>query len=190
MLKPLPTRVTLDSRPGSPAADGLTVKRGFFVMVALLAALLSPFLAAPAQAAGNDYPYRTDTTNSADPWGFTKRQCVSFAAWELAQRGRAISNRGNVWGSAYHWDEAARLKRVRLGVTPVVGAVAHWNSNERSAYYPASGGTGYLQAGPYGHVAVVIKAYPDKTAIVEQYNMSGTRAYSTMRIRAPRYLYF
>ena len=166
------------------------MKRGLLVVAALLAALLSPFAAPSAHASGNDYPYRTDTTNSADPWGFTKRQCVSFAAWELAQRGRAISNKSNTWGSAYHWDEAARLKGVRLGVTPVVGAIAQWNSNERSAYYPVSGGVGYLQAGAYGHVAVVIKTYADKSAVVEQYNMSGTRAYSTMHIKAPRYLYF
>lgn len=162
----------------------------FLALSALVAALTSPFLATPAQAAGDSYPYRADTTQSSDPWGFTKRQCVSFAAWQLKQAGHAISNEGNRWGDANHWDEAARANGVRLGVTPVVGAVAQWNANETSKYYPGKGRTGYVQAGGYGHVAVVLQTFADKSAIVGQYNMSGNRSYSTMHVKAPRYLYF
>ncbi|MCU1592980.1 MAG: hypothetical protein JWO12_372 [Frankiales bacterium] len=159
-------------------------------IAAIVGALLSPFLAAPAHASGDDYPYRTDTTQAADPWGFTKRQCVSFAAWELKQAGVTLSNSDNTWGSAYHWDDAAKAKGIRIGVTPVVGAIAQWNANERSTYYPGGTATGYIQAGAYGHVAVVIRTYADKSALVEQYNMSGNRSYSTMHVKAPRYLYF
>ena len=41
----------------------------------------------------DDYPYRNQSDYYAiDKWGFTERQCVSFAAWRLAQHGHAISN--------------------------------------------------------------------------------------------------
>jgi len=32
--------------------------------------------------------------------------------------------------------------------------------------------------------------YADGSALVEQYNLSGDRAYSVMRVKAPRYLLF
>lgn len=155
----------------------------------LLGALMSPFLATPALATGDDYLYRTDTTQASDPWGFTKRQCVSFAAWELKQRGHPLSNAGNVWGNASHWDDTARARHFVVTTTPKIGAIGQWNGYERSTYYPASGGSGYLQAGYYGHVAVVIRVYADKSVQIEQYNISGNRSYSTMHVRAPRYLY-
>lgn len=167
-------------------ASTLRATRPGLTACALLPVLLNPFLASPAHAAGDAYPYRTDATQTRDPWGFTKRQCVSYAAWRLSRAGHAISNSRNQWGSASHWDEAAGLHHVRVGVTPAVGAIAQWNANERTAHYPG----GYLQAGAYGHVAVVIATYPDKSAMVEQYNATGTRSYSRMHVSARRYLYF
>lgn len=163
------------------------MKRRALVVLALLLGLLA--LAAPAQAAGDDYPYRGDTVSRADRWGFTTRQCVSFAAWRLEQRGHALSNAGNAWGSAYHWDEAARARGVVVSSRPKVGAIAQWNASERSTYYAPTGGTGTLQAGSYGHVAYVAAVYSDGSVKVEQYNMSGNRSYSAMRVKAPRYLY-
>ena len=158
------------------------------VLVVLALALGLMALALPAQAAGDDYPYRGDTTNRADRWGFTTRQCVSFAAWRLAQRNHPISNSGNTWGSAYHWDETARAKGVTVSSRAKVGAVAQWNAGERSAYY-ASGGVGTMTAGSYGHVAYVKWVYSDGSVLVEQYNMGGNRSYSQMHVKAPRYLY-
>jgi len=158
-------------------------------VLGLLSALLSPLLASPAGAAGDDYPYRLDQVQRSDHWGFTTRQCVSFAAWRLAQRGHAISNKNNAWGSAYHWDDAARARHVTISTRPKVGAIAQWNAYERSAWYPASGGTGTLTAGGYGHVAYVRAVYSNGSVMVEQYNMSGNRSYSQMHLRAPRYLY-
>jgi surface antigen len=35
----------------------------------------------------------------------------------------------------------------------------------------------------------VTHVYSDGSVQIEQYNMSGTRSYSTMRVKAPRYLY-
>ncbi|HUR13933.1 MAG TPA: CHAP domain-containing protein [Mycobacteriales bacterium] len=138
----------------------------------------------------NDYPYRTQSDYYAtDKWGFTQRQCVSFAAWRLAQHGRTINNRDN-WGSAYTWDDAAR----RLGHTVTskarVGAIAHWNANESGAYYSKGSATanGKFSAGGYGHVGWVKQVYSDGSALVEQYNMGSDRSYSAMRVKAPRYL--
>lgn len=157
------------------------------MVLALLAGLLS--LAVPAQASGDDYPYKNDQVSRSDRWGFTTRQCVSFAAWRLSQRGRAISNSGNAWGNASHWDDTARARGVTISTRAKVGAIAQWNAGERSTYYAPSGGTGTITAGSYGHVAYVKGVYSDGSALVEQYNISGNRSYSTMRLKAPRYLY-
>ena len=170
--------------------DGSEVTRRWLALPALLGALLTTAVAAPpAQAAGDDYPYRADTTQSSDPWGFTKRQCVSFAAWELKQHGTTVSNGSQHWGNARDWDEAARRLGRTVTTRPKVGAVAQWNAGERSTYYPDGGGTGTVTAGSYGHVAYVTNVYADGSVRVEQYNMFGNRAFSAMHLRAPRYLY-
>ena len=145
----------------------------------------------PASAAGDDYPWRTDTTWTADRWGFTKRQCVSFAAWRMAQRGRPLNNATQRWGIALNWDDNARRLGHSVTTRPVVGAIAHWNAYERAAWY-ANGSNvinGTITAGPYGHVGYVEAVYYDGSVKVSQYNMFGTRSYSVARIKAPRYIY-
>jgi surface antigen len=157
----------------------------------LAAAAFSVTLATPASAAGDDYPWRTATTNAADRWGFTQRQCVSFVAWREAQAGHPVSNADQHWGSAANWDNTARALGVWISARPRVGAIAHWNAFERSGWYangsPVPNGT--LTAGGYGHVAWVRAVYADGSALIEQYNMFSNRSYSTMRVKAPRYLY-
>ena len=136
---------------------------------------------------GDDYPYAGATGDTADKWGFTERQCVSFAAWRLARGGHAIDN-SQGWGSALHWDETARARGVRVSSTPRVGAIAHWNAGEPSKAWVGSG-VGTFTAGPYGHVGWVAAVYSDGSALIEQYNAQGDRAYSVMRMTAPRYLF-
>ena len=138
----------------------------------------------------DDYPYRTDGTGGADPWGFTKRQCVSFVAWRLAQHGRALNNARDNWGSALNWDDTARRLGRGISTRPVVGAVAQWNAGESSPYYSPGSATanGHFAAGGYGHVGWVKAVYGDGSALIEQYNMGGSRSYSVMRVKAPRYL--
>jgi surface antigen len=168
-------------------------RRGLVVLASLLASFaMAVPLASPASAAGDDYPYRTATSNAADRWGFTVRQCVSFVAWREAQAGRPMSNATQHWGSALTWDNTARARGVWISSRPRVGAIAQWNENERSAWYAngSSVANGWIQAGPYGHVAWVKAVYADGSALIEQYNMSGNRSYSTMRVKAPRYLYY
>ena len=152
---------------------------------------LMTLVASPASASGDDYPWRTSTSNSLDTWGFTQRQCVSFVAWREAQAGRAMSNAQQQWGSALNWDEAAARLGVAVGTRPVVGAIAQWNAYERSPWWANGSSTpnGYIQAGAYGHVGIVKQVNSDGSAIVEQYNLSGNRSYSLTRVKAPRYLY-
>ena len=80
---------------------------------------------------------------------------------------------------------------VRISSRPVVGAIAQWNAGERSPWWANGSPTanGYIQAGPYGHVGIVKQVNADGSALVEQYNMSGSRSYSITRVKAPRYLY-
>ena len=166
-----------------------TLARLFALVAGLLVVALLP-LATPASAA-DDYPYRTDTTNASDPWGFTKRQCVSFAAWRLHQAGRPLKNVTEQWNNARTWDDTARRLGYRVTSRPVRGAVAQWNAGERSAYYAngSSRPNGTVTAGSYGHVAVVKKVFDDGSVLVEQYNMGSDRRYGTMRLKAPRYLH-
>jgi surface antigen len=165
------------------------VRRVLVLVLSALALVLGTV--GPATAAGDDYPWRTDTTGSADRFGFTKRQCTSFAAWRLAQRGTVLSNAAQGWGDAHYWDDAAYRLRHGRGFTPVVGAVAHWNPSEASPYYgsgsPVANGT--FRSGAKGHVASVQSVHGDGSVTVSQYNVNGSRAYSTMRVRAPRFLY-
>ena len=116
---------------------------------------------------------------------------MSFVAWRLAQRDQPIDNRMQRWGNATDWDDAARRLGVSIGARPVVGAVAHWNAGESAAYY-GPGSTrpnGTLRAGGYGHVGYVQGVHSDGSAVVSQYNLSGSRTYSLVRVKAPRYLY-
>ncbi len=169
----------------------MTHARRLLVLLLSLVAMGALLGSAPASASGDDYPYRADTSGSADRWGFTRRQCVSFVAWRMEQRGKALNNRTQAWGNASAWDENARRLGYRIGVKPVAGAVAQWNAGERSPYY-GSGATspnGTVSAGSYGHVAYVRGVYSDGSVSVEQYNGTGSRTYSVSRVKAPRYLY-
>jgi surface antigen len=162
------------------------------ITVAATVLCLSTAFSSSAFAAGDDYPYRTYTSNVADRWGFTVRQCVSFVAWREAQAGHPVSNFTQHWGSAANWDNTARARGVWISSQPRVGAIAQWNEYERSAWY-ANGSSvpnGTVTAGGYGHVAWVRAVYADGSALIEQYNMFSSRSYSTMRVKAPRYLYY
>jgi surface antigen len=162
------------------------------ITVAATVLCLSTAFSSSAFAAGDDYPYRAYASNVSDRWGFTVRQCVSFVAWREAQAGHPVSNATQHWGSAYNWDNTARARGVSISTRPRVGAIAQWNENERSAWY-ANGSSvpnGTVTAGGYGHVAWVRAVYADGSALIEQYNMFSSRSYSTMRVKAPRYLYY
>ena len=146
--------------------------------------------AGPA-AATDDYPWPTASPVAVDPWGFTMRQCVSWTAFKLAQRGAPLDNLTEGWGNAADWDNASRRLGHGIGHKPVVGAVAHWNPGERAAWYANGSPTanGEIFGGSIGHVGYVTGVHPDGSAVVQQYNGSGTGTWSIVRVRAPRYLY-
>jgi surface antigen len=170
----------------NPVLRPLSALRATITVLAVLVALLAH--ATPARAYTDDYPWKSDTTNSNDSFGFTKRQCVSYAAWRLYKAGHRINNSTQKWGNASRWDDTARALGKRVTTTPRVGAVAQWNAYEKSRWYSSSG-IGTMQAGRYGHVAYVVGVYSDGSVLVRQYNINGNRSYSQMRVKAPRYLY-
>lgn len=171
------------------------------LLVALMGALMGLLLpVTPAQAAGDDYKWRTDTTGARDDYGFTRRQCVSFAAWRLAQVGHTVHT-SQGWGNANKWDDVARARGKVVNFTPKSRAIAHWEGSKTEAttkiYDPSGSGRviGYMRADPtYGHVGSVLYVYGDGTALVEQYNLAqdpktGRGLYSKMRVKAPRYIH-
>jgi surface antigen len=107
---------------------------------------------------------------------------VSYVAWRLARVGRPVYARQG-WGSASGWDDVARRRGVTVTTRPAVGSVAQWNAGE-SSRVPR----GTFTAGAYGHVAWVTAVYADGSVQVSQYNGTGTRSWSSMRVFAPRFL--
>ncbi|WP_067450423.1 CHAP domain-containing protein [Actinomadura macra] len=132
---------------------------------------IEPTAAAPATAtevslaAGDDYPYRNGDWNKADRWNFFQRECTSFAAWRLNQRGVRFHNhyKGVHWGNASNWDNAARSARIKVDKRPTVGSIAQWNR------------------GRFGHVAYVARVRAGKV-LVEEYNRRGTHIYTRREI--------
>ena len=117
----------------------------------------------PSGIIGNDYPY-SGQTSGVDPWNFYKGQCTSFAAW----RARSVkhvsftnSYKGQHWGNANHWDDAARAAGVTTSSRPHVGDIAQ------------------SDAGSYGHVAYVAKVNANGSFVVEEYNWANPEHYGT-----------
>lgn len=133
------------------------------------------------------YPWASDTTGGHDPWGFTRRQCVSYVAWRLDRAGRPVRTRQG-WGSASNWDDVARRRGVTVTSRPALGSVAHWDAGDQSRLYGSGSARGTFVAGSYGHVGWVTEVFSDGSVRVAQYNGDGSRAYSTMRVVAPRFL--
>jgi surface antigen len=143
----------------------------------------------------NAYPWANDQTNSSDPYGETKRQCVSYVAWYLNSHGTPFGYhtqgpRGTAtFGNATTWDAAATKDGFTVSAKPLVGSVAQWHANEISTW-TVPGGFRTMMAGGAGHVAVVTRVYTNGNVDLAQYNIGGTRAYSVMlNVRAPRYIY-
>ena len=118
----------------------------------------------------NDYPYPSDSPETADPWGFYHRECTSFVAYRLNRLKRFhFSNRmnGGHFGDAGHWDDNARALGFRVNDTPTVGSVMVRDS------------------GTWGHVAIVAKVTRTQF-MVEEYNHDTPHGYGTRWIsRAP-----
>ncbi|GGO86935.1 hypothetical protein GCM10011584_10340 [Nocardioides phosphati] len=124
-----------------------------------------PSTSGTSYAAIDNYPYK-GATGGVDPWYFYKGQCTSWAAWAVHNRlGINFNNsyKGQHWGNANHWDDAARAAGVPVYSTPKAGDVAVRNS------------------GTYGHVAFVRAVYSDGTFSIEEYNHVHPYTYSVRR---------
>lgn len=128
----------------------------------------------------NDYPYKTASTSSVDPWNFYFRQATSFAAWRIRTRTGATTFTNQYaglsrWGNANEWDDAAQTSAAQAaGVTLqtqlAIGRVAQWEAG----YHGASSSG--------GHVAYVADVYSDGSILVEEYNYGVALGYDSRRI--------
>lgn len=140
-----------------------------------LAATIVPLAGVPAHAAQaatrvNDYPYRTGAADRTDRWNFKTRECTSFAAWRVNHNlGVAFKNRykGQTFGNAGNWDNAAKRAGVKVNGTASVGAVAEFDPHHH--------------AGSVGHVAYVYKV-SGSYVYLEEYNFNVVHGYGTRKV--------
>ena len=94
-------------------------------------------------------------------------------------------------------DAAASRAGFTVSRRPAVGAIAQWRDREPSppsprseepVAYPPYRDALDLVAGPYGHVAVVMRVLRDGSVLVTQYD-GHSRLLQRLHVRAPRYLY-
>lgn len=118
----------------------------------------------PTVKVGDDYPYKGQSQNQADRWGFYKVNCTSFAAWTIESRlnYKGFSNRmrGGHFGNAINWAKNARKVGFTVSSTPKVGAIA------------------VRESGTYGHVAFVTKVNSNGSFEVDEYNHISRYKYS------------
>jgi surface antigen len=103
----------------------------------------------------------------------TKGQCTSFVAWRLNNRNHIKCTngyKGQHFGNAKSWDNAARAAGISVTSTPRVGDVAQSN------------------AGSYGHVAVAAKVNAS-TVVVEEYNYAHPDHYGTRTVSKSAFNY-
>lgn len=152
----------------------------------LLAAISLLGIIAPAHAgSGDNYPspWRSDPIGSYnDSWGYSIRNCTSWAAWALHDRNGFEAPPG--MGNAANWGLWAKNPSHSYPVngTPAVGAIAWW-----AAYTLDQG----WNVGQYGHVAWV-SAVSGSTVTVQEYNYLGQGTWHTRTMNASnaQYIHF
>ncbi|MFD1045179.1 CHAP domain-containing protein [Kibdelosporangium lantanae] len=104
-----------------------------------------------------------------DDWNMYNRECVSWAAFNIARHGRSAAN----YGDAKYWDDNARNHGFRVDSTPTTGAIAQTDN------------------GRYGHVAIVDSVHGN-TVTVEDYNWNGDGHYLVHDVSTSsfRYIHF
>ena len=98
------------------------------------------------------------------------RECVSYAAFKVAQSGRNMPYWGGQ-GNAYQWDGNARSEGIPVDSSPRAGDVA------------------ISHAGGLGHAMYVESVNANGTINISQYNVDWSGTYSTNTI-TPGGLYF
>jgi surface antigen len=146
-----------------------------------LIATIAPLTGTPANAAQasaaavssspvNNYPYKSSASGKVDRWNFYTRQCTSFAAWRITHNlGLKFKNsyKGQTFGNANNWDNAAKRAGLKVNSTATVGSIAQFESNHH--------------AGAFGHVAYVYKV-SGSYVYLEEYNFNTAKGYGTRKI--------
>ncbi len=126
---------------------------------------------APYPCWGGAYYYGGTYQRCADDWGMFKRECVSYAAFKVAQSGRDMPYWGGR-GDANKWPANARAERSASypnGI-PVDGI-------------PRVGDVAISMSGRWGHAMYVERVNSDGTITISQYNFPQSGQYSTGNIR-------
>jgi len=126
--------------------------------------------AVSGQTPVDDYKGHWDST-----YGFAYRNCTAFAAYRIVHRlgvsGFRNNWRGQVFGDAQHWDNAAANLGYKVDKTPKVGGIVindvHHSSKDGKLH---------------GHVAYIYKVYSNGSFDVEEYNWSHGLSYGTRHI--------
>lgn len=159
------------------------------VVIILITSLIYTVMFSTKVLAANTYPFPNaitcDEGCEADPWGFYKRQCTSYAAWKVNESGVAMTNwmkgpngTSKIFGNAENWDNNARTIGIPTSTAPQVGAVAQWD--------PYHSG-----AGSMGHVGFVESINSDGSVNISEYNFYTRNGYGTRNnVRADNYLIF
>jgi surface antigen len=125
----------------------------------------------------DDYPYRA-TPDVVDRWAMYSGQCTSWVAWRMEQVNGYFHNNmwregvAGHWGNADKWDDNARSLGYVVDRTPVVGAIAQWEPDDRGA-------------AKLGHVAY-IAAVDGENVTVQEYNWSVPLGYDTRTVSMGR----
>ncbi|KAK3368768.1 CHAP domain-containing protein [Podospora didyma] len=126
----------------------------------------------------DDYPsaYDSGCGNVADKWHFFRCECTSFVAFRINERlGVDFTNwyKGEHWGDAGIWDEAARKSDVKIDNNPKPGSIAQTNSGRSG-----------------GHVAWVAAVHAsDGTVTVEEYNFNNPHKYGKRTVSKGTFKY-
>jgi surface antigen/predicted nuclease with TOPRIM domain len=129
----------------------------------------------PSNGAGgcggrDGYPYCASQDSMVDPWQLYNRECVSYVAWALDNRGYYVGG-FNGEGMAYEWSSSAiKYSGAHRTYDPQPGD---------AVVLPKSG-----KFAPVGHVMIVDSVGSDGWIHVSQFNFYGTGQYSEMDIRS------
>lgn len=172
-------KLLADTRGEEAAYQQLSAQRN--AQISQLQAQQAAELAARARQVGG-YTASSDGSNGGypskwanapmnsyvDSWGMYSRQCVSYAAFKVAQAYGNMPYWGGV-GNANQWPGNARAAGIPTGSAPRVGSVA------------------VVSSGQYGHVAWVEAINPNGTIRISHYNVNWTGNYAIWDNLSPSY---
>jgi surface antigen len=137
-------------------------RAGGVVLLGLLTAIVPVVHPQPVSAASgvDDYPDRLRNApqdSLVDPWQFYNRECTSFVAWRLNSENRVPFDnywRGQHWGNASNWKNAAVALKIPVDNNPARGAVAWWRAGSAGS---SRGHVAWVQK--VGNGAITIEEY-------------------------------